>query len=163
MSKSKSLKLLVNLVLLVFLLTLAVESFAQDETAEAPIPSQEVEMVTQEAPAPVDETSAPAPAADGVSVNLITVIIGLLTAFSAGGIMGIAGLAIFVDRINKNTSTVTALELLASSWPPETRELLLGISRGLESIGKLGAEVTDEVPIAQKPPLATWNPPTTTP
>jgi hypothetical protein len=161
MSKQRKLKSLVNIVLMVALLTIGFDSWAQDATAE-PVPSQEVEMVMQEAEVPAPPL-VEAPAADGVSVNLITVIIGLLTAFSAGGIMGIAGLAIFVDRINKNTSTVTALELLASSWPPETRELLLGISRGLESIGKLGAEVTDEVPLAQKPPLATWNPPTPTP
>ena len=153
--------------MLVVLLTLALESAAQEATDEVPVPSQEVVVVTQAAEVTVTQAAEAPPAAetpaDGVSVNLITVIIGLLTAFSAGGIMGIAGLAIFVDRINKNTSTVTALELLASSWPPETRELLLGISRGLESIGKLGAEVTDDVPIAQKPPLATWNPPTPTP
>jgi len=100
---------------------------------------------------------APVAAADdaAVQVNLVQVIIGLLTAFSAGGIIGIAGLALFVERINKNTSTVTALELLQTSWPPETRDLLLGISKGLESIGKLGKEVFDDVPVAEKetPPL----------
>jgi hypothetical protein len=136
-----------TLSLFVLVLALIVPIFAQEVTPEVVDAAPVEDAAPVVAIAPVADA---VPATDGVQVNLITVIIGLLTAFSAGGIMGIAGLAIFVDRINKNTSTVTALELLASSWPPETRDLLLGISRGLESIGKLGAEVTDGVPVAAK-------------
>lgn len=88
----------------------------------------------------------------GYSVNLIQIIIGLLTAFSAGGIVGIAGLAMFVDRIRNDVATVTALEKLGASFPPETRELLKGGSRSLVSIGELGEEVFDDEPIAQKRP-----------
>lgn len=118
------------------------------EVTEAPATSPTLEVVEGVEPVVLPPVVA---APDEVQVNLVQVIIGLLTAFAAGGIIGIAGLAVFVERINKNTSTVTALELLQKSWPPETRELLLGISHGLESIGKLGKEVFDGVPVAEKP------------
>ena len=143
----QNLKRLISIVQLLSTLGGGSFVFAQEAT-EAPAGDAVVVV------APVNEAPAPAvdtPAADGVQVNLVNVVIGLLTAFAAGGIVGIGGLSVFVQRLQKDTSTVTALELLQKSWPPETRELLLGISRGLADIGKLGAEVFDGVPVADKP------------
>lgn len=85
-----------------------------------------------------------------LSVNLVQVIIGLLTAFAAGGIIGIAGLAVFVDRLRSDTAMVTALEKLAESYPPGTRDILLNVSKTIDSIGELGKEVFDNVPVADK-------------
>ena len=136
------------LTLLVLAALLIVPLMAQE------VPVDEAPVVT-EAPVvevPVVVSPVVAPAADSMQVNLISIIIGLLTAFSAGGIMGIAGLALFVDRINKNTPMVTAFEQLGASFPPETKEILLGISRALEKLGQLGGEVFDGVPVAEKKP-----------
>lgn len=88
--------------------------------------------------------------AEEFSVNVVQVIIGLLGAFAAGGIVGIAGLAVFVDRLRSDATTVTALEKLAESYPPGTRDLLLNISRTVDSIGELGKEIFDGVPIVEK-------------
>src|SRR5690349_17224490 len=118
-----------SLSILALLMMLAMPSWAQDVT-DVPAPTQEVVVVAPVVDAPAPVVAAPA---DGVQVNLVNVIIGLLAAFAAGGIVGIGGLSVFVQRLQKDTHAVTAMELLASSWPPETRELLLGISRGLES------------------------------
>lgn len=85
-----------------------------------------------------------------LQVNVVQVIIGLLGAFAAGGVVGIAGLAVFVDRIRNDHATVTALELLAQSFPPETRKLLKNASDTVTSIGELGSEVLDDIPIIDK-------------
>ena len=82
----------------------------------------------------VPPEGAAAPDTESVRVNLVQVIIGLLSAFAAGGIIGIAGLSIFVQRLQRDTQTVTALELLANSWPPQTRELLLSVAKGAKKI-----------------------------
>lgn len=122
-----------------------------------PILGQDVEPVPTEVPVQpeVEQVVVPPEAVvepESVRVNLVQVIIGLLGAFAAGGIIGIAGVAVFADRIRNDSPTVTALELLAHSWPPGTRELLLQASRGARSIGALGEEVFDNVPFASKPP-----------
>jgi hypothetical protein len=148
----KSLKQVVSVLMLMILLFVLLGggsvAFAQEATES---PNGDTVVVVQ----PVTEV-APVAATDAatderVRVDLVQVIIGLLTAFAAGGIVGIGGLSVFVQRLQKDTATITALEKLAASYPPETKEILLGISRGLENIGKLGAEVFDDVPVVDKP------------
>jgi hypothetical protein len=78
------------------------------------------------------------------------VIIGLLSAFASGGVIGIAGVAIFIDRIRNDKATVTALENLANSFPPSTKEILEKAFVTTQKIGQLGAEVFDGVPINEK-------------
>jgi hypothetical protein len=99
---------------------------------------------------PADEV-VPAGNPSEVSVNLVNVIIGLLTAFAAGGIVGIAGLAIFIDRIRKDTATVTAMEKLADSFPASTKQILERAFTVLEKASNLGVEVFDATPILEKP------------
>lgn len=135
---------LLAIVLLSSLLSLP--SMAQETTPEA-VDVAPVEVLNE---APSVETAPVVVADDAVRVDVVQVIIGLLTAFAAGGIVGIGGLSVFVQRLQNDTATVTALEKLAASYPPETKEILLGISRGLENIGRLGAEVFDGVPVASK-------------
>lgn len=142
----KKLHSLLGIFLLLSLLNLPTS--AQEGTPEAMdvVPVEVVEEVPVEEAAPVVVV-----ADDGVNVDLVQVIIGLLTAFAAGGIVGIGGLSVFVQRLQNDTATVTALEKLAASYPPETKEILLGISRGLENIGRFGGEIFDNVPVAEKP------------
>lgn len=87
---------------------------------------------------------------DVLRVNTIQVIIGLLSAFASGGVIGIAGVAIFIDRIRNDKATVTALENLANSFPPSTKEILEKAFVTTQKIGQLGAEVFDGVPINEK-------------
>ena len=87
---------------------------------------------------------------DSFSVNVITIVIGLLGAFATGGIVGIAGVAQYVNRIKDDVSTVTAIEGLANSYPPQTKELIESIFRTIKNIGELGVEVFDGVPIEDK-------------
>jgi hypothetical protein len=140
------------LVMLILVMVLIVPILAQEVTPDAVeiVPVEVVEEVPVEEAAPVVVV-----ADDGMTVDLVQVIIGLLTAFAVGGIVGIGGLSVFVQRLQNDTATVTALEKLGASYPPETKEILLGISRGLENIGRLGAEVFDDVPVAEKPASST--------
>jgi hypothetical protein len=140
-----------SLSILTLLLLLVMPSWAQEGTEIAPDPTQEIIVV--EVPAPVVEevpvVIAPV-VTEGVTINLVQVIIGLLGAFAAGGIVGIAGLATYIDRIRNDKATVTALEKLGDSFPPSTKELLERAFRIMEKASSLGVEVFDGVPIADK-------------
>lgn len=139
------------LALLIIIFAFQSVTFAQDESTGEPEPATTQEVIAT--PAPVESPVESPVIQDGsdLSINLVQVIIGLLTAFAAGGVVGIAGLAIFVDRIRDDKATVTALEKLAESYPPNTRELLLGISKTTISLGELGKEIFDDTPVIDKP------------
>ncbi len=146
--------------ILLVLLLLVMPVLGQEATDSGIVPTQEIIPTPSLSAAQSDSTPPPsngegniAPVdlvSDGVQVNLVQVIIGLLGAFAAGGIVGIAGLAVFVDRIRKDTATVAAMESLATSFPPSTKELLERAFTVLEKVGGLGAEVFDAVPIREK-------------
>lgn len=87
---------------------------------------------------------------DNLQVNVITIVIGLLSAFAAGGVVGIAGVASYVNRIKDDVSTVTAIEGLANSYPPQTKDLVESIFQTIKNIGELGVEAFDGVPMASK-------------
>lgn len=98
-----------------------------------------------------DTTATPAPAAPVVTVengsaaiNLITLIAGIGVGVVAGG-----GSVLFVvDRLRNDPASVRAVEELAKSFPPETRELLNHLAGFLY-------EVTDDTPFADKSPGST--------
>ena len=95
-----------------------------------------------------DATVTPAPDAPVVTVesgsaaiNLITLIAGIGVGLIAGG-----GSVLFVvDRLRKDPATITAVEALAKSFPPETRELLNHLAGFLY-------EVTDDKAYVDKSP-----------
>lgn len=97
-----------------------------------------------------DGTATPAPDAPVVpvangsaAINLITLIAGIGVGVVAGG-----GSVLFVvDRLRNDKATVKAVEELAKSFPPETRELLNHLAGFLY-------EVTDDTPFADKSPGA---------
>lgn len=142
----KRLRLLITII---FMMTIFQGIITLAEDVTPPAPTEQVQETTS------DVMPAPATESTDLQVDLVQIIIGLLTAFAAGGIVGISGLAIFVDRIRNDSATVTALEKLAESYPPGTRDLLLNISKSVTSIGALGEEVFDGKPVQDKdtPPL----------
>ena len=104
--------------------------------------------------APVDDVtgneSGEQGTVDDLSVNVIQIVIGLLTAFTAGGVVVVGGAVVLIDRIRDNTATVTAMERLAESFPPGTRDLLLYAARTGKSFSELAEEVLDGEPILDK-------------
>lgn len=127
-------RLSVVFMVLMLVLGLPMVAVAQDDTPDADVP-----VVVTDGEQLSD-----------VSINLVQIVIGLLSAFAAGGVIGIAGLMVFIDRLRNDVATVTALEKLSASYPPETRELLLSISGAVKSVGKLGEEIFDDVPVVDK-------------
>ena len=85
-------------------------------------------------------TVSEAPSRTEVAINLITLIAGIGVGVVAGG----GSVLVVVSRLRNDVVLLTAMERLASSWPPGTRELLNNLAGVLN-------EVTDDVPVMQKP------------
>ena len=85
-------------------------------------------------------TVSEAPSRTEVAINLITLIAGIGMGVVAGG----GSVLVVVSRLRNDVVLLTAMERLASSWPPGTRELLNNLAGVLN-------EVTDDVPVMQKP------------
>ena len=135
------------LILIVMLGLLSFSTQAQGEAEETDTPA-----VINEADTGVGVVADDVPVVsnDSLQVNVITIVIGLLSAFAAGGVVGIAGVASYVNRIKDDVSTVTAIEGLANSYPPQTKDLVESIFQTIKNIGELGVEAFDDVPIADK-------------
>lgn len=121
-------------------------TLAQDEVTEIPT---ETSVVVSDDGGGLDGDIV-VETGDDVTVNLITIVVGLLSAFAAGGLVGIVGISQYVNRIKDDVSTVTAIEKLADSYPPDTKQLVHDIFLTLQNVGSLGMEVFDGVPIAGK-------------
>lgn len=91
-----------------------------------------------------------APDVTQISINVALVIVGLLTAFAAGGVAGIAGMASYVQRVRNDEGTVIAMEKLAESFPASTLGLINDLAEGTRQLALLVKEVTDGVPVDEK-------------
>lgn len=81
-----------------------------------------------------------APSRTETAINLITLIAGIGMGVVAGG----GSVLVVVGRLRNDIVMLTAMERLAASWPPGTRELLNNLAGVIN-------EVTDDIPAAQKP------------
>lgn len=86
-----------------------------------------------------------------VVLNVGQIIAGVIAAVTAGGIIGVAGAGVLANRLLQDKATVTAMEKLADSLPPETTLKFLEFFMSVESVANLGTEVFDDVPIVDKP------------
>lgn len=91
----------------------------------------------------------PTPAPDGAgsmisnAADLITLIAGIGLGMVAGG----GSVLVVVSRMRHDVVLLTAMERLAAAWPAETKDLLNGLAGIL-------TELTDGVPVAEKPKVA---------
>ena len=58
---------------------------------------------------------------------------------------------LLIGRIRDDKAVLTALEKLAESWPPETKELLDKIGGALNDLSFIIDEVIDDTPASDKP------------
>lgn len=90
-------------------------------------------------------TPTPLPQGEGQgaisnAADLITLIAGIGLGMIAGG----GSVLVVVSRMRHDVVLLTAMERLAASWPAETKELL-------GNLAWVVGEVTDDVPVTQKP------------
>lgn len=105
-------------------------------------------------PSPVQQVDEPATVAgDNVIVNTWAAITGLVMSFLAGGIVGIAGIGILMNRLKNDQATLNAIEGLVTSAPPAVMEFLQELVR----TGRVTLDVIDTVSDGQPNIVAEGN------
>lgn len=89
-------------------------------------------------------TSTPLPQSEGSTISNAADLITLIAGIGLGMIAGGGSVLVVVSRMRHDVVLLTAMERLAASWPAETKELLNNLAGVL-------TEVTDGVPVAEKP------------
>lgn len=103
--------------------------------------------------------NAPAPLPQGtVLVTVTEIFLGLITAASAGGLVGVMGIGVLADRLRRNEVTIAAIEKLGDQVPPETANKVIDLANqvqsSVDSVAKLLSEALDKIPAASKPQIA---------
>lgn len=132
-----------KLIIVCVLLLIVVPVFAQDATA-IPLPEVTAEPGGGSVVDTVENLQE-------FGLNLWTVITGVILAFAAGGVTGLGGAVIIINRVKNDQSTMAAIEGLVNSFPPDTRDVLVKIGDGIAVIGSFVKEVSDGVPVGAKP------------
>ena len=138
MFKLSSLRLV--FVLLFVLFGVLSVSLAQDATPE-PTPTEVV--IVQDSAAPI--TGFVKLNSGEVVINLTTVLVGLVTAFGAGAVGGIAGLSALINRVKRDDILKIAIERLYMSTPPSVQQTGRDILNVAKEATTLADELTDGV------------------
>ena len=92
------------------------------------------------------EAPSPSLSSSDVVLNVGTVLVGLVSAFLAGGIVGVAGLSMFIGRVRNDALLKDSIEKLAISLPPDTLYQVRQFVQVWREAGSLLDEVTDGKP-----------------
>lgn len=140
--------IIMRAILIVLVLTMGMAALA-DEYRERMEVTAEATAAVVVAPIVPDNAPTSAPVAvevTSVAVNIVYVIGGLVAAFTAGGVVGVGGLALFIQRIRDDQVTRTAVEQLALSLPPSTLEGIREIIALVKDTAQLADHLTDGDP-----------------
>lgn len=140
-------KRLALIVLSVLLFIWIIQVAAQESTPE---PDQTVQVTVSSGEPSANEGST-------VVLSALQVVMGLVSAFAIGGVVGIAGVGILAARLRHDAVTLAAIEKLGDSVPPETAAQIMNLTGQFNaSVNELTAlvnEVLDGIPAAGKPQL----------
>lgn len=134
-----------------FLLCLPV--MGQDATAEATLestPNAPVQIVAEDG---ATVTVGATDNVDSESTSPLAVLLGIITAYIGGVISTLAGVAVFVRNIMANPLWMALAEKFGGAIVP--KEAGASAKSSLSTIGDFVAEVSDGVPAADKPKVAT--------
>ena len=94
------------------------------------------------------QDTTPPPSNGGqVVLDIFTALGGILAAFAAGGIVGVAGISLFIQRLRNDTATLNAIERLYTSIPQDAvRDIIRSVIEVWVETGELLDDITDGEP-----------------
>lgn len=127
----------------------AVSPIAAQDTTPAVDPTAAPVVVEVESPAE-EATDA---SGGKITLNVWQLVTFAVTFFLTGGSVGVVGFGTLAKRMRNDAATMAAIEAIAKSYPPETRQLIERLGTSAVAVGELLVEAADSVPMAEKPPL----------
>jgi hypothetical protein len=86
-----------------------------------------------------------------VVLNVWTVVSGVVMLLLSGAFIGVAGFAALARTIRNDPALIKAIEGLTVSVPADRLKVVNQFGQGLEEVGRLVVEATDEIPADSKP------------